>query len=185
MMSVDNSTAKKACDKNGVKGVPVLLIEYFFIETSNVGKKQMLEKEQIYQWVDEVVKTFGAAAKGGTAKNLITSSNIKNSDKFDARSAISDTCDIKTSKGVTFLNSSNNSEFLPSFTFDETPSASFTLLKSGKQSADTIENNNKSKPSTKNMSAAAIAAEIEQQRKAEDEKFTSSMKSNKFGDSHR
>lgn len=155
MLSVDNKKAKEACDKNGIKGVPVLLIEYFFVENSNMSKKQMLEKEQIYQWVDEVV-------------NKILSNKNRATDIPTSESG-------KTSRGVTFLNSNNKSDSLPMLkisAFDE------TIEDEPKIGVGSTE-----KASTKHISAAVIAAEMEQQRKLEDEKFTAHIKKNKIGNS--
>lgn len=147
MMSVDNKRARDACERNGIKGVPVLLIEYFFVEPSNVYKKQMLEKEQIYQWVDEVVK--------------MTSYMNHTSDltKPDISS--------KTSPKVTFLNSNTK--------YDALPMIDVSVLDEPEHEKEPP------KKSSKQTSAAAIAAEMEKQRKLEDEKFTASIKQKTFG----
>jgi hypothetical protein len=156
MMSVDNTLAKDACEKNGIKGVPVLLIEYFFVENLNAGKKQMIEQEQIYQWVDEVVKMV---------------SNINRPTDL-AKPATS----LKKSPGVTFLNSSNKSDVLPMLNisaFDEPESENIDKMAAKEKVL-----------SSKHTSAATIAAEMEQQRKVEDEKFTLSIKKNTFENSN-
>jgi hypothetical protein len=181
MMSVDNKKAKDACNKNGIKGVPVLLIEYFFVENSDMSKKQMMEKEQIYQWIDEVVKTF--LHNKNTVKST-DSSNIYNTDTFGANTTPLGVgaFGTKTSKNVTFLDSSNKSDVLPLLkipTFDEAFAESGSLMIDGESE---VESTIKTKSSSKRMSTAAIAAEMEQQRKNEDEKFTTSIKKNKFGD---
>lgn len=147
MMSVDNKLARDTCEKNGIKGVPVLLIEYFFVEPSNVHKKQMLEKEQIYQWVNEVVEMV-------SYKNQPSDSTISS----------------KTSQKVTFLNSNNKSDTLPMM----------NLSVLDEPSHETGDREPPKEPS-KNASAASIAAEMERQRKLEDEKFTSSIKQKTFG----
>lgn len=147
MMSVDSKRAKDACEKNGIKGVPVLLIEYFFVEPSNVHKKQMLKQEQIYQWVNEVV-------------NMVSHMN-QSADL---------TISSKTLPKVTFLNSNNKSEALPIINapvFDNPPH------ETGDREPP--------KESSKHASAAAIAAEMEKQRKLEDEKFTAAIKQKTFG----
>jgi len=162
MLSVDSKEAKDACNKLGIKGVPVLLIEYFFAENPNMIKKQMLEMEQIYQWVDEVVKTI--------LHNKRQITDLIKSDESNNPSTGVDTA------GVTFLDSSTKSDVLPMLQLD---TSSF-----GESSSSVIENEIKTKSSSKPMSAAAIAAEMEQQRKREDEKFTTSIKKNKFSDSN-
>lgn len=147
MMSVDNKLARDMCEKNGIKGVPVLLIEYFFVEPSNVHKKQMLEKEQIYQWVNEVVEMV-------SYKNQPADSTISS----------------KTSQKVTFLNSNNKSDTLPMMNLS-------VLDESSHETGD----REPPKEPSKNASAASIAAEMERQRKLEDEKFTASIKQKTFG----
>lgn len=147
MMSVDNKRARDACERNGIRGVPVLLIEYFFVEPSNVHKKQMLEKEQIYQWVNEVVEMISYMNQPSDL-----------------------TISPKTPPKVTFLNSNNKSDVLPMMkipVFD-------------KQEHET-QDREPPKESSKHASTAAIAAEMEKQRKLEDEKFTSSIKQKTFG----
>ena len=156
MMSVDNTLAKDACEKNGIKGVPVLLIEYFFVENLNAGKKQMIEQEQIYQWVDEVVKMVSNINRPTDLAKPVTS--------------------LKKSPGVTFLNSSNKSDVLPMLNisaFDEPESENIDKMAAKEKVL-----------SSKHTSAATIAAEMEQQRKVEDEKFTLSIKKNTFENSN-
>lgn len=162
MLSVDTKEAKDACNQLGIKGVPVLLIEYFFVENPNMIKKQMLEMEQIYQWVDEVVKTI--------LHNKRQITDLIKSDESHKPSTGVDTA------GVTFLDSSTKSDVLPMLQLDTSPF--------GESSSSVTENEIKTKSSSKPMSAAAIAAEMEQQRKREDEKFTTSIKKNKFSDSN-
>lgn len=179
MMSVDNKKAKDVCYKNGIAGVPVLLVEYFFIENQNMGKKQMLEREQIYEWVDEMVKI---CIDSNGLKDLIKSDEGETSGASSfsaAKGAIrgfAGADGAKTSRGVTFLNSSNKSDVLPMMkipVFDETYP----------EESEAVSESEKKKSLSKNRSAAAIAAEMEKQRKLEDEKFTKSIKSNKFSDS--
>lgn len=147
MMSVDNKLARDACERNGIKGVPVLLIEYFFVEPSNINKKQMLEKEQIYQWVDEVVKMVSYM----NPTSDLTKPDISS----------------KTSPKVTFLNSNNKSDVLPMM--------NISVFDKSEHETEPP------KESSKHASAAAIAAEMEKQRKLEDEKFTASIKQKTFG----
>lgn len=153
MMSVDNKIAKDACEKNGIKGVPVLLIEYFFVEPSTMHKKQMLEKEQIYQWVDEVVKMVSYMNHTSDLTKPETSS--------------------KKLPQVTFLNSNNKSDVLPMM--------NISGFDKQEHKTEGEELSKEKTHSTKHTSAAAIAAEMEQQRKLEDEKFTSSIKQKTFG----
>lgn len=189
MMSVDNKKAKEACEKNGIKGVPVLLVEYFFIENSTtasnndkVSKKQMLEKRQIYEWIDELVQI--CLNSNGVIDLFKKDTKPRDSDNNDSFiQSVSD----KTSKNVTFLNSRNvNIPVQPStllglkktYLFDE------NNLKNIDNTHINDENIKKGAP-VKNMSAAAIAAEMENQRKIEDEKFTKSIKTDKFGAAER
>lgn len=153
MMSVDNKRAREACEKNGIKGVPVLLIEYFFVETSNINKKQMLEKEQIYQWIDEVVKMVTYINQTTDLTKPVVAS--------------------KPSPKVTFLNSNNKSDMLPM--------VNIPIFDEPKHETQDKSSLKEKTLSSKHASAAAIAAEIEQQRKLEDEKFTTSIKKNTFG----
>ena len=155
MMSVDNTLAKDACEKNGIKGVPVLLIEYFSV--NNTHRKQMLEKEQIYQWIDEVVN------KIVPHKNEMTDFT-----KSDMSPPVFNggTKRGEKSRGVTFLNSDNSGDVLPILNISATGES------------DVIEKSSVS--ARKSKSAAEIASEMEQQRKLEDEKVAASIKSKKF-----
>lgn len=157
MLNVDNKAAKEACDKNGIKGVPVLLIEYFSV--NNTHRKQMLEKEQIYQWIDEVVSKIVPANNATTdfTKPDMSPPVFNDIDKIHSG---------KKSRSVTFLNSDNSGDVLPILDISAT------------DESDVIEKSSVS--SRKSKSAAEIAAEMEQQRKLEDEKVAASIKSKKF-----
>jgi len=52
MLNVDNDQAKKYCAHSGVQYVPSLLIEYYN------GEKQKLEREYIYSWISQILKSL-------------------------------------------------------------------------------------------------------------------------------